>query len=69
MIGDKHDEMEGLQFHCYIDIAIHRASNAFPGALSDGRHMKRNEKYIRRRTSDQRFRIWIRLILLAKNTR
>lgn len=44
MIGDKHDEMEGLQFHCYIDIAIHRASNAFPGALSDGRHMKRKEK-------------------------
>lgn len=66
MIGDKHDEMEGLQFHCYIDIAIHRASNAFPGALNDDRHMKRRKKYIRRRTSDQRFRIWIRLILLAK---
>lgn len=69
MIGDKHDEMEGLQFHCYIDIAIHRASNAFPGALSDGRHMKRKKNYIRRRTSDQRFRIWIRLILLVKTTR
>lgn len=65
MIGDKHDEMEGLQFHCYIDIAIHRASNAFTGALNDGRHMKR-KKNIRRRMSDQRFRIWIRLILLAK---
>lgn len=35
--------MEGLQFHCYIDIAIHRASNAFPGALNNGRHMKRKK--------------------------